>query len=221
MASSPSTLTDVWPLAGLRLLTPRLELRWPSPADLEALARLAAGGIHDPARQPFAVAWTDAPPQERALSVLQYQWGRWAAWKASHWTLELAVVHDGTVVGTQGISAHDFAVRREVSSGSWLGLTHQGQGIGTQMRAAILFLAFEGLGAQHAVSAAFDFNAASLGVSRKLGYRDDGIEVAAVRGRPAVDQRLRLDRATWQATQSVPVEIDGLEPCLPHFGLGC
>jgi len=69
------------------------------------------------------------------------------------------------------------------------------------------------------VSAAFEDNAASLAVSRKLGYRDDGTEWHVVRGRPAVVRRLRLTRADWQATRTVPVQIHGLEPCLPHFGL--
>jgi len=110
-------------------------------------------------------------------------------------------------------------VLREVHTGSWLGRRYQGHGIGTQMRAAVLHLAFEGLGAQHAASGAFEHNAASLGVSRKLGYRDDGIERHVVRGHPAVLQRLRLTRADWQAARSVPVEIRGLEPCLPFFGL--
>ncbi len=77
----------------------------------------------------------------------------------------------------------------------------------------------EGLGARHAVSAAFEDNAASLGVSRKLGYRDDGIEWHLVRGRPALTRRLRLTRADWQAARAVPVQIHGLQPCLPHFGL--
>lgn len=212
-------MASIWPMIGLRLRTPWLELRWPSQDDLEALAGLAVAGIHDPGRQPFTIAWTDVPPPELARDILQYQWGRWAAWQPSDWTLELAVVADGTVVGQQGISARDFAIRREVSSGSWLGRDHQGQGIGTQMRAAILHLAFAGLGAEHAVSGAYEDNTASLGVSRKLGYRDDGIEVHAVRGRPAVLRRLRLDRAAWQAAASVPVEVAGLEPCLPHFGL--
>jgi hypothetical protein len=71
----------------------------------------------------------------------------------------------------------------------------------------------------HAVSAAFEDNAASLGVSRKLGYRDDGIERHLVRGRRALTRRLRLTRADWQATRTVPVQIHGLQPCLPHFGL--
>jgi RimJ/RimL family protein N-acetyltransferase len=213
-------VSSFWPLADLRLRTPLLELRWPSQADLDALAGLAADGVHDPAVQPFGVAWTDVGPAERARSVLQYHWGRWAAWTPADWRLEFAVVRDGTVVGTQGVSGTDFAIRREVATGSWLGRSFQGQGIGTQMRAAVLALAFEGLDARYACSDAFEDNAASLGVSRKLGYTDDGVQLFSIRGRPAVSRRLRLDRAAWQAAWSVPVEVTGLEPCLPDFGLG-
>ena len=153
-----------WPLADLWLQTPDLELRWPGLDDLHALADLAAAGVHDPEVQPFMVAWTDAPPEERARGTLQYHWSRWGSWTPSDWMLELAVIRDGTVVGTQGIGAHDFVVLREVHTGSWLGRAYQGQGIGTQMRAAVLQLAFEGLGARWAVSAAFEDNPASLGV---------------------------------------------------------
>ncbi len=208
-----------WPLADLRLHTPALELRWPTLSDLHALAGLAALGVHDPDVQPFMVAWTDAPAAERARGTMQYHWSRWGSWKPSDWRLELAVVRSGAVVGTQGIGARDFAVLREASTGSWLGRTFQGQGIGTEMRAAVLHLAFGGLGAEYAVSAAFEDNAASLAVSRKLGYRDDGVERHLVRGRPAVTRRLRLTRADWQSARAVPVEIGGLEPCLPYFGL--
>jgi RimJ/RimL family protein N-acetyltransferase len=208
-----------WPLADLRLRTPALELRWPTLADLDALADLAAVGVHDPDVQPFTVAWTDAPPDDRARATLQYHWSQWGSWKPSDWRLELAVARHGAVVGTQGIGARDFAVLREVSTGSWLGRSFQGQGIGTEMRAAVLHLAFQGLGAQYAVSAAFEDNAASIAVSRKLGYRDDGVERHLVRGRPAVMRRLRLTRADWRSTRAVPVEIGGLEPCLPYFGL--
>ena len=101
-------------MAGLRLQTPALELRWPSLDDLGALAELAALGVHDPEVQPFMVAWTDASPDERALSTMQYHWSRWASWQPSDWTLELVVVRDGTVVGTQGVGGRDFAVLREV-----------------------------------------------------------------------------------------------------------
>ncbi len=210
---------DWWPLAGLRLETPRLELRVPSQADLTALAALAALGVHDPLVQPFTVPWTDVSPPERARGTLQYQWRQWGLWTPERWGLELAVVHDDTVVGIQSVAADNFAVLREVSTGSWLGLEHHGQGIGTEMRAAVLYLAFAGLGAEHAVWSAFTDNPASLWVSRKLGYADDGIERQVSRGKPAVIQRLRLDRDTWHATQKVPVTIHGLQPCLHMFGV--
>ena len=54
-------LTDVWPLFGLVLRTPRLELRVPSLEQLAALAELADEGVHDPAAMPFLVPWTDLP----------------------------------------------------------------------------------------------------------------------------------------------------------------
>ncbi len=208
-----------WPLAGLRLLTPRLELRLPTDDDLDALASLAAAGVHDPAVQPFGFPWTDASPEERARGTLQYHWSKRADWKPEKWSLDLVVIHDGAVVGTQGMSATDYAIVREVGTGSWLGQAHQGQGIGTEMRAALLHLAFAGLGALYATSAAFTDNLASQGVSRKLGYSDDGIERQASRGQPATLRRLRLDRETWQATISPPVTIRGLKPCLSMFGL--
>jgi RimJ/RimL family protein N-acetyltransferase len=209
-----------WPLADLRLTTPRLELRFPSNPDLAALATVALGGIHDPAAQPFAAEWTDAPPAQVALSTMQHQWGTWANWKPQDWTLGFVTVYDGQVIGTQDIAAKNFAVLREVHSGSYLGQAFQGRGMGAEMRAAVLHLAFAGLGAHYATSEAFDDNKASLGVSRKLGYREDGIQRCVVRGQAAVLRRLRLTREDWEAHRRVSVEIHGLEPCLSLFGAG-
>ena len=211
--------TPHWPLTGLRLTTPRLELRWPTAADLEALGSLAAAGVHDPAVQPFTIPWTDASPSERAQGTLQYHWRQWGAWEPANWSLNLVVARDGAVVASQGMAARDYAVLREVSTGSWVGQRYHRRGIGTEMRAAVLHLAFAGLGAEYATSSAFDDNAASLAVSRKLGYADDGIERLVVRGRPVVSRRLRLDRAAWEAHRAIPVEISGLPPGLAYFGL--
>ena len=208
-----------WPLAGLRLRTPRLELRPASESDLTALADLAAAGVHDPAVQPFTFPWTDVAPTERGRSVLNYHWSQRAAWKPDLWSLDLAVVRDGTVVGTQGLSAQNFAILREVSTGSWLGREYHGQGIGTEMRAAVLHLAFAGLGAEYAISGAFSDNQASQRISRKLGYADNGVERHVSRGRPATVLRFRLHRQAWEATRAIPVTIAGLEPCLHLFGL--
>jgi RimJ/RimL family protein N-acetyltransferase len=215
-----ASMTQWWPLPGLRLTTPRLELRLPSDSDLAALADLAAAGVHDPEVQPFGFPWTDAAPPDRARSTLQYHWSQRAAWQPARWSLNLVVVHDGVIVGTQGMSAADYAILREVSTGSWLGQAHQGRGIGTEMRAAVLHLAFAGLGAEYATSNAFTDNPASQGVSRKLGYIADGIERQVRRGQAATLLRLRLDRETWENSRTVPVDISGLEPCLAMFGLG-
>jgi RimJ/RimL family protein N-acetyltransferase len=211
-------LTDVWPLFGLVLRTPRLELRVPSLDQLAALARLADEGIHDPAVMPFVSGWSDLPPGERGRSVLQWQWHSWAGLTPQKWTVEFVVIAGGQVVGLQALGATDFAVTREVHTGSWLGRRHHGRGIGTEMRAAVLHLAFAGLGADWARTSAMADNAASLGVTRKLGYTPDGLEVDAVRGRQAVTHRFRMDRATWDAHRSVPVRTEGLEPCRELLG---
>jgi RimJ/RimL family protein N-acetyltransferase len=208
-----------WPLTGLVLRTPRIELHWPSLADLDALATLAAEGIHDPGVQPFSEPWTDAPPADRARSTLQYHWRLWGLWRPDNWRLGLVAVAGGTVTGMQEVAGRDFAVLREVDTGSWLGRRFQRQGIGTHMRAAVLALAFEGLGAQFATTEAFGDNPASRGVSRKLGYAEDGMHRLAVRGQPVHAIRFRLDRAAWEAHRTVPVEILGLAACLPCFGL--
>ncbi|MEU4214001.1 GNAT family protein [Actinoplanes sp. NPDC026623] len=212
-------ITEYWPLFGLRLRTPRLELRVPGPDDLQRLAAVAAAGVHAPDRQPFVVPWTDVTPLERARNTLQWHWNTWARWSPREWSLNFVTVADGQVIGTQALDAKDFAVLRQVGTGSWLGREHQGKGYGTEMRAAVLDLAFTGLGAGWATSEAFADNDASYGVSRRLGYVDDGTARHLVRGEAVVGRRLRLDREGWAAARTVDVRIEGLEPCLPMFGL--
>lgn len=210
-------IADHWPLHRLVLRTPRLELRLPDLDRLAELAGLAAAGVHDPAVQPFAAEWTDVPPAERARNVLRYHWSTWAAFSPASWELGLVALAEGRVVGTQSVSARRFAELREVGTGSWVGRQNHGRGYGTEMRAAVLELAFAGLGAQFATSEAFEDNHASAAVSRKLGYADDGIERHVIRGVPVVGRRLRLDREAWLAHRAVPVEIDGLDECREMF----
>lgn len=212
-------LTDHWPLLGLRLTTARLELRLPCEEELGQLADLAAEGVHEPDRMPFIVPWTDLPPAERARSVVQHHWLRRGNWTPQQWALNLTVFKDDRVVGLQEIAARDFAVLRQVSTASWLGVRHQRQGIGTEMRAAVLHLAFAGLSALEALSGAFEDNPASFAVSTKLGYEQDGTEQYNVRGRRTTMRRLRLPHARWETHRPVPVTITGLAPCLPLFGL--
>ncbi|MFF2534866.1 GNAT family N-acetyltransferase [Streptomyces cyaneofuscatus] len=208
-----------WPLHGLRIRTPRLELRLPDEALLDELASVGAGGVHAPDRMPFIVPWTDGEPDEVGRATYQHVLGTIAGWTPQDWHLSLAVLHGGKVVGRQDVMGREFGVRREVMTGSWLGLPHQGQGIGTEMRAAALHLAFEGLGARYAVSDARTDNAGSLGVSRRLGYEPDGLQIEVIRGEAVTLQRVRLDRAGWEKHRSVDVTVEGLDACRADFGV--
>ncbi|MDI5972777.1 GNAT family protein [Streptomyces sp. SL13] len=208
----------IWPLYGLRVTTPRLQLRLPTLELLEELSTVAAGGLHDEDYMPFSAPWSATSPAGRARTTFQHVLGTVAQWQPDAWTLSLAVLCDGAVVGRQDIMARAFGVTREAETGSWLGLPYQGRGIGTEMRAAVLHLAFAVLGATCMTSVAMTDNAGSLGVSRKLGYRPDGLCVAAVDGVPRTQRRLRLERADWQTNRTIPVEVTGFEPCRDLFG---
>ncbi|MEU0377105.1 GNAT family protein [Streptomyces cyaneofuscatus] len=208
-----------WPLHGLRIRTPRLELRLPDEALLDELASVGAGGVHAPDRMPFIVPWTDGEPDEVGRATYQHVLGTIAGWTEKDWHLSLAVLHEGEVVGRQDVMGREFGVRREAMTGSWLGVPHQGRGIGTEMRAAALHLAFEGLGARYAVSDARTDNAGSLGVSRRLGYEPDGHQIDVIRGEAVTLQRVRLDRAGWEKHRSVDVTVEGLDACRADFGV--
>jgi len=212
-------LSAHWPLFGLRVTTPRLELRYPDDGDCDAVAEVAARGVHDPAFMPFQVPWTDVAPPRLQRETLQHLWGTRAAWTPERWAMPMAVVVDGTIVGVQAVDATDFPALRAVSTGSWLGAPYQGKGIGTEMRGAILHLAFAGLGAQHAHSAAFDDNPASLAVTRKLGYEQDGTRRAVRRGEAASQTTFHMSRQRWEQIRRDDIAIAGLEPCFELFGL--
>jgi RimJ/RimL family protein N-acetyltransferase len=213
-------VTPHWPLFDLVVRTPRLACHYLT-ADLALdVADLAGRGVHPPDQMPFRVPWTDAAPGELERNTLQHLWGLWATHKPDVWTLPFAVVAGGAVVGFTVVRAEHFAVLRQASTGSWLGLAHQGQGLGTEFRHAMLQLIFAGLGAERAMSGAYDDNPASLGVSRKLGYRSDGEQWVPRRGEPAREIRLVLDRDTWASRRRSDITIEGLQPCLGLLGLG-
>lgn len=200
------------------LRTPRLELRLGSHEELVELGRLAERGVHPPTEMPFSISWTDRIGQEDFLDgFVDYHEQTLDAWSPEDWTLNLIVWHGGTLVGTQGIGGVHFSQQRSVATGSWLGLEHQRHGIGTEMRAAVLELAFRELGAEVAASAWLEGNDASRRVSEKLGYRETGLRTERPRDVAVVAHEVELRRGDW--SPSVRVEIEGFEPCLPLFGV--
>ena len=63
-----------------------------------------------------------------------------------------------------------------------------------------LHFAFVGLGARYAHGDAFTDNHASRGVSRALGYAENGVVWGARRGEAAPMQRFTLAREAWRRT---------------------
>lgn len=84
---------------------------------------------------------------------------------------------------------------------------------------AVLGLAFDHLGALAAVSSARLDNGASLGVSRHLGYGDNGVSLNVSDSGLVEFTHMRLTTAEWQASgRGRQVAVTGFECCLPWFG---
>jgi RimJ/RimL family protein N-acetyltransferase len=148
---------------------------------------------------PFVTAWTDDTPQNRALSTLRWHWEKRAALRTG--VVDPALPRPPRRRGRRHAGVGWDRFRGDagtVATGSWLGLRHQRRGIGTEMRAAVLLFAFDHSARRIARSAAFVDNPASLRVSEKLGYRRDGTESVARRGRLAEDVRLLVARDTFR-----------------------
>ena len=107
------------------------------------------------------------------------------------------------------MNAERFPRQRSVSTGSYLLRPFQGRGLGTEMRTAVLALAFDELGAVRAESGAMDGNEASARVSAKLGYEQVGWRERAPRGKPVRERTFELTRDAWRKREHLPVQIDG------------
>ncbi|HVE97081.1 MAG TPA: GNAT family N-acetyltransferase [Pseudonocardiaceae bacterium] len=210
-------MLDPWPLRHLVLRTPRLTLRPDDDEGLYELAALALRGVHPPQEMPFLSPWTDQAPDDLVRGTMQYHWGARSRLSASDWNINFLVRHEDEVIGAQGLSAKTFPIIGEVSSGSWLGCVHHRRGFGTEMRSAVLMLAFDHLGAATARSGAFTDNPASLRISEKLGYRTDGVNIHARRGMAATELRLLLESSHF-VRPDWTLEVDGLDGCRQLLG---
>jgi RimJ/RimL family protein N-acetyltransferase len=202
-----------WPLFDLSVRTPRLELRIPDDDLIVEMIAVAQKGIHDPGTMPFGAPWTDAKSPEFERNSLRHHWRSRAELTTENWDLNFAVLVDGAPAGSQSAHGVNFAKLRQAETGSWLGREFQGQGIGKEMRAAILHLLFEGLGALRCISGAWHDNPPSLGVSRSLGYEENGVEYRMRRDAPDRLVHLLLTRERWEPQRRDDIEIIGLDGC--------
>jgi RimJ/RimL family protein N-acetyltransferase len=212
-------LSDHWPLFDLRLRTERLELRYPNDADCAWLADLAREPVHEADFMPFTTPWTRTPSPLREQNALRHWWQLRASLSPEAWNLPFIVYADGEPVGCQNLQGTHFAVTRSVLTGSWLVQRRQGEGIGKAMRAAVLHLAFAGLGAAEARTSAFEDNPKSLGVTKALGYGPNGSQIDDREGKPVRHLNFLLHRADWERRARLDVTIENLAPCLALLGL--
>jgi RimJ/RimL family protein N-acetyltransferase len=212
------TLTDAWPLFGLRLRTERLVLRMPTDDDVVKLLQVAKAGIHPPDEMPFGVAWSTVQGPAFDRSFMQHYWRTRATFSPEAWFLNLMVELDRRPIGAQSIDAEGFAIHRTVQTGSWLGLEFQGRGLGKEMRGAVLGFAFDGLGARIATTEAFLDNNASNGVSRALGYDENGLGSLAPEGVARVTQKFRMTVEGWRSRPRPALAIEDLDGLREQFG---
>lgn len=214
-----TALERSWPLFAMRIQVGDVSLRPVRENDLPCLLGLLPNDVEqDPAAEMFEGL---APDCNRARVFLQSCWRSAANWSPNAWGLPLLVAHRGVAVGVQTLEAEHFPELRVVDSASWLALTARGQGTGVAMRAGILSLAFDRLGAELAITSAREDNAASIGVSRHLGYEDNGTSRIRSPSGPCTLRHMVLSKGAWDASGwSRRVDVSGLEGCGPWFGIG-
>ncbi|WP_336885557.1 GNAT family N-acetyltransferase [Arthrobacter sp. FW306-07-I] len=135
----------------------------------------AEAGIHPQGQMPFSHPWTEARPEDLPANTARRIWRARAESTPEKWSLHFGVWRGSDFVGCQDLSAEGFGTLKTVSTGSWLRQDVHGNGLGKEMRTAVIIYAFDWLKADTAVSEAAVWNASSLGVSKSLGYEPNGI----------------------------------------------
>ena len=212
------SLEEAWPPYAFTISCGDLSVRVVRDDDLPELIELVLDGVHEPDAMPFSVPWTRVPAEQAPAEYARYHWRSRPLVEPDDFELHCAVRVGGELVGVQDLSGRAFGVTRSAGTGSWLGRRFHGQGIGTRMRQAVCAFGFDVLGATELRSSAFVDNAASLAVSRKVGYRSDGTFVADREGFAATQQRLLL-RPDWLVRPDQPVEFTGTGPLLRFLSL--
>lgn len=131
----------------VRVSTPRIGLVGATDDLLGQLQPLVRDGkaTADPAPFDDPMSLYEEDPAVRVHKWLQGVWRGRGSVTPESWRLSFAVVLDGQPVGMQELIGDHFDTYGTVVSVSWLSSDVRRRGIGTEMRQAILHLAFEAL----------------------------------------------------------------------------
>ncbi|MFJ3408171.1 GNAT family N-acetyltransferase [Promicromonospora sp. NPDC090134] len=213
-------MAHAYPPLGVEVRTPRLVLAGATDERLARLLPVVRAGVVGPEPLPFddpMSLYADSP--EREWRWLRGIWAGRARVDPDQWRLYFVVLVDDEPVGMQDLVGAGFSRFGSVTTFSWLAPGVRGSGIGSEMRAAVLHLAFDGFGAREATSEAFVDNTASNRVSERLGYEPNGRDWATRRGDAAMLRRWRLTRDRWAESRRADIELAGVEECRPVLGL--
>jgi RimJ/RimL family protein N-acetyltransferase len=204
-----------YPLLRVRVSTPTLQLHGATDELLDQLAEVVRAGktSADPAPYDDPMSFYEPDPDLRVAKWLQAIWRRRGAVEPDFWRLYFVVMVDGRPVGEQTLTGLHFSTLRTVTTFSWLSADERGRGLGREMRAAILQLAFDGLDAKEASSDAFVDNHGSNAISRGHGYDSNGSDWATRQGEPALLNRWRLTRDNWEPRRRDDIRLQGIEAC--------
>ena len=158
--------TPMWPSRVPELVTERLRLRAPVPADAAAL--LAVLGDPEVTRYHNVPTVTTLADAEALLERLEQ---RHAARDTIRWAIELA--ERSGMIGTVGLLRFDFE-HRHAEVGYEIGQQWWGRGLIPEAAAAVIRYGFSVLGLHRIEAGVLPGNNASVRVLQKLGFLEEG-----------------------------------------------
>lgn len=214
-------LAGTFPPFGLELRCGDVTLAGTTPDHVPDLIAAAKEGVYDLSSglpMPFLTDWPSLPDQ--ALNQWQHVWRNWGSFTKDKWMLKLSIIVDGRAIGCQDIKNQgDFLATRTLTTGSWMCLSHQSRGIGTRVRQMAAMFCFDYLGADEITSGYLEGNLKSAGVSRKVGYVDNGERRLVDGDGYRVERFVRLTPDALVRPVE-PMEVTGAAEFLRFIGAG-
>jgi RimJ/RimL family protein N-acetyltransferase len=177
------------------LETERLTLRTPTLADTKAIAALANDRriAENTKRLPHPYSVEHAAAFLRALTDERHE-------------TVFMIENTGKPIGTVGV---DWRDPEAPELGYWLGVTHWGQGFGTEAARAVIDFTFEEFAIKQLLAGARVANPASRNILEKCGFQWARVELhrfEALGSSTPVD-RFRLSRGVWSSLKrwSAPI----------------
>lgn len=211
---------SIYPPFDVRIVTPKVELVGATDDLLAELVPAVRDGkaTADPPPWDDPSSFYEPDADRRVQGWLRGVWRGRGTLTPERWRLHFVVLLDGEAVGMQDLIGDEFDTFGTVESSSWISTDVRERGVGTETRAAILHLAFEGLGAEEAHSEAALDNVGSNRISERLGYERNGTSWATHQGKPVLGQRWRIDREMWERHRRDDITLSGVEACRSMLG---